>query len=85
METIIKTTEEIRLTSENPSQEYQKLLSFFANDSAETADMTGHPIVSNIANEIQILASKNKSCEYELYAACNAAEIWFNQIDEQFN
>ena len=84
METTIKTTEEIRLTSNNASEEYRNLLNYFAQDSADTADVTGNPIVVNIANEILILKNKLASCEYELYCNCNAAEIWYNQIMEQF-
>ena len=83
----MKTTEEIRLSdSNNKMSEYINLAKLLLEDAKDTANVTGHHIVCKIVEEIEIVANKaiNSDCEYTAYVNCNATEIWFNKIDEQF-
>ena len=83
----MKNTEEIRTSkSNNKTAEYVELAKFYMNDSQDTADTTGQHIVVKIAEEIRNYAKKAMSadCEYAAYVNCNAAEVWYLKIEEQF-
>ena len=81
------TTQEIfNSKQQNKKENYITLAKRYLDEAVEFSEVTGNIFVEKIVDEIKVLFEKCRmsDCEFTAYVNCNACEIWFSKIEEQF-